>query len=416
MRVVGLDIHRNFAMAAMIDNGRVQQLGRVDLVRERVVAFAKRLGKNTEVVVEATGNTMVIVKLMTPHVKRVVIANPLQVRAIAHAKIKTDKIDALVLAKLHAAGFLPEVWQPDETTERLRRQITRRAAIVQSRTRVKNRIQSVLHANLIPPYKGKLFSSKGQSWLAAQPLENDDRMTIMSWLAELDRLAEDLAKVDAGLAQVGLGDARVRRLMTITGVNVTVAVGLVAAIGDVSRFSSSEKLVSYVGLNPRVRQSGDGRPYYGRITKRGRSLARGLLVEAAWAAAAAPGPVRAFCTRVKGRRGKQIAVVATARKIAVLVWHLLTKNEGYAFGRPALYQEKLRRMELKAGMPSKHGRTAGRARDYNIKPLRDAERALVAQVERAYVRFVAGWRERPKEKQSPPKRHRCADAANEERH
>jgi transposase len=143
MRVVGLDIHRSFAEAAMIDGGRAQQLGRINLVRERVIAFAKRLGKETEVVVEATGNTMAVVGLMAPHVKRIVIANPLQVRAIAHAKVKTDKIDAMVLAKLHAAGFLPEVWQPDEATERLRRQVARRATIVQSRTRVKNRIQSV---------------------------------------------------------------------------------------------------------------------------------------------------------------------------------------------------------------------------------------------------------------------------------
>ena len=158
MRVVGLDIHRSFAEAVMIERGSARQLGRIDLVRERVIAFAKRLGKETEVVVEATGNTMAIVKLLAPHVKRVVIANPLQVRAIAHAKVKTDKIDAMVLAKLHAAGFLPEVWQPDEATERLRRQVARRATIVQSRTRVKNRIQSVLHANLILPYRVGLGS------------------------------------------------------------------------------------------------------------------------------------------------------------------------------------------------------------------------------------------------------------------
>lgn len=416
MRVVGLDIHRSYAEAVMVERGSARQLGRIDLVRERVIAFAKRLGKETEVVVEATGNTMAVVKLMAPHVKRVAIANPLQVRAIAHAKVKTDKIDAMVLAKLHAAGFLPEVWQPDEATERLRRQVARRATTVQSRTRVKNRIQSVLHANLILPYKGDLFSGKGRTWLATQPLEDDERTTINGWLAELDRLAEDLARVDASLAKVGLGDDRLRRLMTITGINLTVAVGLVAAIGDVKRFSSSEKLVSYFGLNPRVRQSGDGRAHYGRITKHGRSLARGLLVEAAWAAAATPGPLHAFFVRIKTRRGQQIAVVATARKIAVLVWHLLTKGEDYAFGRPALHQAKLRQMEIKAGIPSKRGgNTPGRARDYNIKPLRDAERALVAQAEGAYSRFVAAWSERPKTKRPVAKRPGCAGAANEER-
>jgi Transposase IS116/IS110/IS902 family len=93
-------------------------------------------------------------------------------------------------------------------------------------------------------------------WLAAQPLHDDERTTVNSWLAELDWLAVDLGQVDAALARVGLGDDRVRRLMTITGINVTVAVGLASAIGDITRFDSSEKLVSCFGLNPRVRQSG----------------------------------------------------------------------------------------------------------------------------------------------------------------
>ena len=204
--------------------------------------------------------------------------------------------------------------------------------------------------------------------------------------------------------------------MTITGINLTVAVGLVSAIGDITRFASSEKLVSYFGLNPRVRQSGDGRAHYGKITKLGRSVVRGLLVEAAWAAAATPGPLHAFFLRIKSRRGQQVAVVATARKIAVLVWHLLTKSENYAFGRPALYQAKLRKLEITAGMLSKRGGiTPGRARDYNIKSLRDAERAFVAQAEGAYVRFIAAWRERPKMKRSTAKRPGCANAAIEER-
>ncbi len=130
-------------------------------------------------------------------------------------------------------------------------------------------------------------------------------------------------------------------------------------------------------------------------------MARGFLVEAAWTAAATPGPLHAFFIRIKARRGQQVAVVATARKIAVLVWHLLTKSEDYAFGRPALHQAKLRQMEIKAGMPSKRGgNTAGRARDYNIKSLRDAERAFAAQAEGAYARFVASWSERPKTKPS----------------
>jgi len=112
--------------------------------------------------------------------------------------------------------------------------------------------------------------------------------------------------------------------MTIPGVDVAVALGLVAAMGPITRFRSSQKLVSYLGLNSRVRQSQPA--HHGRITKRGRARARGMLVEA-WVAAKTPGPLRALFLRIRGRRGEQIAAVATARKLAVLVWHLLTANQ-----------------------------------------------------------------------------------------
>ena len=238
MRIIGLDVHRSFAVAVFLDGNQMRQGGRVELTRDAVIAFGQQLRRDDEVVIEATVNTASIARLLEPFVHRVVIANPLQVRAIAHAKIKTDKIDAGVLAKLHASGFLPEVWMPDEATETLRRLVAQRTQIVQQMTRIKNRLHSILHANLIPPFAGELFSVAG-------------------------------------------------------------------------------------------------RAQHGRITKQGRSHARGMLVEAAWAAARAPGPLRAFFLRIQSRRGKQVAAVATAPKLAVLVWHLLTKGEDYAWARPA---------------------------------------------------------------------------------
>jgi hypothetical protein len=96
--------------------------------------------------------------------------------------------------------------------------------------------------------------------------------------------------------------------------------------------------------------------------------------------------------------------------MAVIIWHLLTKGEDCAFGRPALLQAKIRQMEIKAGLPAKRGGNApGQARNYNIKALREQERALVAQAEMAYARFVAAWRERPAQP------HRRAGAARQER-
>jgi transposase len=150
MRIIGLDIHRAFAEAVAWDDGKLRRLGRVDMRRDLLAAFAQRLSADDIVVVEATGNAAAVAAVIAPHVKKVVIANPMQVRVIAHAKIKTDTIDAGVLAQLYASGFLPQVWVPDEPTQALRRQVTRRNQIVRQRSRLKNIIQSILHSHLIP--------------------------------------------------------------------------------------------------------------------------------------------------------------------------------------------------------------------------------------------------------------------------
>jgi transposase len=177
-------------------------------------------------------------------------------------------------------------------------------------------------------------------------------------------------------------------------VNVTVAAGLVAAIGDIRRFASPQKLVSYLGLNPRVRQSGLGLAQHGRISKVGRSHARAMLVEAAWAAAKSAGPLHAFFVRIRARRGHQIAAVAVARKLAVLCWHLLTKKSDYLWARPALVASKKRSLELQAGQPAKKGNQRGSAYAYNVKALRTQEMTIAEQAERAYEQFVSQWRPR----------------------
>ncbi len=395
-RVIGMDIHRTFAEVVFWEDGRLRWHGRVDMTRSGLQGFACSLTKDDEVVVEATGNAMAVVRVLSPYVARVIVANPLQVKAIAHAHIKTDKIDAGVLASLRAAGFLPEVWVPDAETERRRRLVARRNQVVRHRTRVKNEIHAILAAHLVPPCPhAELFNGPGRAWLAKQVLPDDERGAIERHLRELDWLGEDLKVLDHDIGVAVVDDPAVRRLLTIAGMNVTVAAGLVAAVGEISRFSSPQKLVSYFGLNPRVRQSGLGLAQHGRISKIGRAHARALLVEAAWAAAKAPGPLHAFFVRIRARRGHQVAAVATARKMAVLVWHLLTKKTDYLWARPALVAHKVRALELQAGRPMKKGNKRGSAHTYNVKALRNQEMAIAEQAERAYEQFVGQWRPKP---------------------
>jgi transposase len=405
-RCFGLDVHREFAQVAIWQDGHVRQAGQIAATPEGLRAFADSLAASDEVAIEATCNTHAIAKLLEGRVARVVISNPQKTRAIAEAKVKTDKVDAAVLAQLLAADYLPAVWLADDLTHALRRQVARRAHIVRQRTRLKNQVQAILHRNLIPRCPAAdLFGHKGRRWLAEQTLPADEAQAVGALLRQLDFHGQELAIIDAELGRVALGSAEVRRLMTIPGIDATVALSIVAAVGDFARFRSPQKLVSYLGLNPRVRQSGGQPASHGRITKQGRAHARGMLVEAAWAASKTPGPLRAFYQRVRARRGMQVAVVATARKLAVLCWHLITNSEDYAFARPSLTAQKLRRLELRAGLPSKRGRK-GKAAGYSLKAVRARENALNEHAEQAYRQLVADWQAKA------PKRESGVAAAN----
>jgi transposase len=251
-RVVGMDIHRTFAEVVFWESGQLRPAGRIDMTRAGLEGFGRRLNKEDEVVVEATGNAMAVVRALEAYVARVIVANPLQVKTIAYAHVKTDKIDAGVLASLRAANFLPEIWLPDADTERRRRQIARRNQVVRHRTRIKNEVHAILHAHLIPRCPHDLFGRPGRHWLERQMLPDDERATIARHLRELDRLGEDLDALDRDIAQAVMDDPAVKRLLTITGVNLIVAAGLVAAIGDVRRFVSwPEPARPSVGPRPR---------------------------------------------------------------------------------------------------------------------------------------------------------------------
>jgi transposase len=173
--------------------------------------------------------------------------------------------------------------------------------------------------------------------------------------------------------------------MTVPGVNVIVAATFMAAVGDIRRFADRRKLTAYLGLDPKVRQSGAGPANHGHISKQGSNSARHALVEACWSTVRQPGPIAGFYQRIRARRGHSIAIVASARKLACLFWCLLTRGEDYAFAQPSLTQKKMRRLELQAGAPRWQG---GRHVWSTNDAMRDAERALALQAQRAYERTI----------------------------
>src|SRR6266542_559897 len=238
--------------------------------RRRWRCSRRASGGDDEVALETTGNALEIARILEPQVARVVLANPKAVKGITRAGAKTDQIDARTLAKLLAGGFLPAVWLPDEQTRILRRRISARAQLVRQRTRAKNQV----HATLIRNLKGKppvsdLFGARGRRWLAAQVLPEDERETVAACLRQIEFLDREIALIERALAEQVLASAEMRRLLTLPGVNFVTAAALIAAIGDIGRFPSARQLVSYLGLDPRVRQSGTEPARHGQISKQG---------------------------------------------------------------------------------------------------------------------------------------------------
>ena len=225
----------------------------------------------------------------------------------------------------------------------MRRRLSRRSQLVWARSRAKNQIHAVLMRQLVGPpavrrrvrRQGPASGSQGSSW------RSEERETVDAAMRQIEFLDSEISEVERLIAQAALESAEIKRLMSVPGVNVIVAASFMAAIGDIHRFESPRKLVGYLGLDPRVRQSGAGPATHGHISKQGSVRARHALVEACWTTVRQPGPLHAFYQRIRARRGHSVAIVAAARKLACLFWCLLTREEDYAYQQPSLTRKKL---------------------------------------------------------------------------
>ncbi len=388
MRSIGLDIHRDFGEVAIGEGAEIRSARRIEMAPQALELFAQSLGRDDQVALEVSGNAWEVARIIEPYVARVVVVSPADT-GIRSARAKTDRLDARALAKLLASGSLDSVWVPDENTQAMRRRLQRRSQLVRVKTKAKNEIHAALMRRLIPkPGFSDLFGIKGRRWLAELELPAAERETVDGCMRQLDFCEAEIAEIERAIAAEALKSREVLRLMTVPGVNVITAATFMAAIGDIGRFADRKKLVGYLGLDPKVRQSGTTTASRARISKQGSSSARYALVEASWSVVRAPGPTRAFYERIRARRGHQAAIVAAARKLACLFWCLLTRCEDYAYAQPSLTKKKLRRLELAAGAQRGKAKPGTWAAN---KAMREAERELARQAEVADKRTVADW-------------------------
>lgn len=364
MPFVGLDLHKKEIESAIVsDDGKIELQKRFAATNEGTLAFAtQHLTKDHQVAVEATTNTWALVRLLQPFVHSVHVSNPLATRAIATSRVKTDKVDALVLAQLLRTGFLPTVWTPDAQTAELRQRCTERANLTQDRTRVKNRIHAILHQRMIPLPAGDLFSDANLTWLASVDLNPFDRSCLARQLFFLDMIETEITLFNDDLAQHAYHSPEVKLLMTLPGVDFPVAETILSTLGDWKRFPDGDHAAAYFGLVPSTRQSAD-KCYHGPITKQGSGHARWMLVQAAQHLDKHPGPLGAFFRRIMKKKTRNVAVVAVAHKIVTIAWQMLKNNEPYRYADPKTTEAKMSRLRIRAtGERRKGGNPKGQPR------------------------------------------------------
>jgi transposase len=319
-RFIGLDIHKHYCVAAGVNAQQEEVFVPRKVRNHKLKAWANtHLTKDDAIVIEMTTNTYQVHDLLLPLVHSVTVVHPPHVALIARAQVKTDKRDALNLAKLHAANLLPAVWIPPQEVRDQRALVAQRWKMVQMRTIAKNRLHSFVHRGHLVPPEGGLFAAKNRSWWDELDLPESEMAVIESDLDTLAFADRQVKRFEERLGAIAAQDPRMPLLAQLPGISLVTGMTILAAVGTIERFEHPRKLVGYAGLGGRVNQS--GKHYYtGGITKRGRKDLRHAMVEIARAAVRTHPRWKAEYERLSHRIGKHKAVVAVARKMLVVVW------------------------------------------------------------------------------------------------
>ena len=332
VRYVALDIHKHYSMIGAVNRDSELLVDPRRVEHTHLEAWLRKHLKPTDrVVIEATTNAWHIYDLIEPLVTEVVVANPMKVKQIASARIKTDKLDVLILARLLAANLIPTVWVPPMHVRELRSLVAQRRRQTEMHTQVINRMHSISHRHHLGHPKGKRFLPKDCAWQQAECLSSMEKLQLeldMSTKAHLrgqiDRLTQEMATLST--EEPWATDALY--LMQIPGFGVVTTMTVLAAIGDISRFTHPKKLTSYAGLAPGLHQSGVKLRGKG-ITKEGRKELRWAMVEVSWRCLKGNAYWKSRFETLKKRMHSNQAITAIARHLLVIVWHVLSKQEPY---------------------------------------------------------------------------------------
>ena len=333
MNYIGMDIHKQFTVAVAKDKeGNLLAEEKFDNSRTNFGEFLRDFKQEeTKIVMESTSVWEPIYDLIEDMNYSIKLANPTKTRAIAEARIKTDKVDADTLCDLLRANLVAESYIPSKDVRMLRDIIRARKSLVQGKVKIKNKIQAILiKTGLKLPYKTLCKSS--MAWIIEEIETKHFNMKsiTVSYINMLEHYNFELEKIDEKLSEIAMKDDRVQLLKTIPGIGNIFALTIIAEIGDINRFESSQKLSSYAGLVPGIKQSGNVLKF-GRLIKQSNKDLKTCFIEASWVLIRTKEASRFkwFYGNLSKKKGKQKAICAVARKLCCVVYAMLKKNQEF---------------------------------------------------------------------------------------
>ena len=330
---VGIDYHKKFSYATiMTETGKILKRGKIfnepQLLRQFFGSYAN---DECAAVLEAGYNSHVMYDWLDEIVDSVILAHPSKLKAIAEAKVKTDKVDSAILAHLLRCDLIPMAHISSAESRIGKHLLRHRMFLVRLSTMTKNRIHALVDGFPLLlrqcPVKG-LFGVKGMMWLKALEIPEHSRRTLDSQIKLLEFLSAQIRKTNKQLGDFGKSDKRVDFVDSVPGIGENLSILIVTEIDDINRFSSAAKLHSYAGLIPSTYSSGN-RTFNGRITKQGNKYLRWAMIEAVEPASRKDAEIRRMYHRLSRRKGANSAKVAVARRLLRIVYKVLKERRYY---------------------------------------------------------------------------------------
>jgi len=326
---IGIDLHKAKSFVTRLNSrGRVLEQVEVPHAHGALRDYLTRLPADARIAVEATGNWMWLYELIEERHPDLVLAHPLRTKAIASARIKTDKIDATTLAQLLRADLVPAAYIPSRDVRDTREILRYRASLVRLRTQVKNKLAAIVSKTGLQPPTRTTCGVKSQRFLVTAPVRPCYRVALDGYLRTLTNLTTEIQQVSERITAQAMADPQARLLQTMPGIGAYSALLILSEIGDMQRFPDSRHLCSYAGLVPSVHASG-GKTRLGRLTKQGSSWLRWILVELSVHAINGAPQLRSLYYRVAKKHGRNVGRVAVARAMLKTIYAMLTKQEAF---------------------------------------------------------------------------------------